>query len=313
MQAIVALIVDLVVGDPDCITHPVIIMGQLIAGTENMLRREQQTAKVQKMAGISLVLITISLSYGLGRILVTITSSIHKNLGIATSIWLISTTIAAKGLRQEAMAIYQLLKTGELDGARRAVGRIVGRDVANLDEASVIRATVESVAENTVDAVTAPLFFAMIGGAPLALAYRAVNTMDSMIGYKNQRYQYFGWAAARLDDMANYIPARLTALLLVLSAALLGLDSKNGWHMLRRDRLKHPSPNSGFPEAAVAGALQIRLGGESSYQGQASFRPYLGEPQQEPIPCHIHQAVRLMLTSGSIVALIALAVSMGNF
>ena len=302
VQAVVALIVDLLVGDPSFITHPVVLMGSLITWSEALLRYDNQTARSQKLNGIVLVLITTSVSYCVGKALIVVVTRFNTALGILLSIWLISTTIAAKGLWLEARAIYQLLETRDMMGARQAVGRIVGRDVSVLDEAGVIRATVESVAENTVDAVIAPLFFAMIGGAPLALAYRAVNTMDSMVGYKNQRYQNFGWAAARLDDVVNYIPARLTGLLVTLSAAIWGLDARNSWQVLRRDSKKHPSPNSGLPEAAVAGALQIQLGGESSYQGQVSFRPYLGNPHQGLAPNHIRQTMRLMMTSAIIAA-----------
>ncbi|NMB47162.1 MAG: cobalamin biosynthesis protein CobD [Firmicutes bacterium] len=304
MQAVMAFVVDLLFGDPSFVTHPVILMGKLISWGEGFLWHDDQDAQGQKLAGTLLVLGVVGIAFGVGYALLLMAAHIHGVLAHLLSIWLISTTIAAKGLWTEAGQIQHWLQQDNLAEARKAVGRIVGRDTAQLDTAGVIRATVESVAENTVDAVIAPLFYALLAGAPLALAYRAVNTLDSMVGYKNERYRDFGWAAARVDDIVNYIPARLTGLLMTVSAAFLSLDAKNCWLILCRDSSKHPSPNSGLPEAAVAGALQIQLGGESSYQGTVSFRPYLGNPGNALIPNHINQTRWLMVMSG-ILAILA--------
>lgn len=308
IQTAVAFGLDLLLGDPSYLTHPVVIMGSLISWCEGLFRREEDSIKRQRISGILLVIGVVGTAYGVGYAMIAIANNVHQVFGFMLSVWLISTTIATKGLWQEAHQIEGLLKAHNLAGARQAVGRIVGRDVDSLDEVGIIRATVESVAENTVDAVMAPLFYGLLGGAPLALAYRAVNTLDSMVGYKNERYLYFGWAAARLDDLANHVPARLCGLLIVTSAAIWGLDAKESWRILWRDSRKHASPNSGLPEAAVAGALQVQLGGENSYQGLVSFQPYLGDPTRNLALGHIRQTVWLMVTSGVLVVLIALAI-----
>jgi len=177
---------------------------------------------------------------------------------------------------------------------------IVGRDTGRMDAEEITRATVETVAENTVDGITAPLFYAFLGGAPLAMAYRAVNTLDSMVGYKNDCYLYFGRAAARFDDFVNYLPARLTGMLLVIAAFILRLNARRVWTVVRRDAPGHPSPNSGIPEAAVAGALGVRLGGWNSYQGSLSFRPYLGEAIVPLQADHIRQVVRVMYVTAAL-------------
>ena len=309
IQVVTAYIVDVFFGDPDFLTHPVVLMGRLINWGESCLRHDNQSPTRKMVAGIVLVLGMLIITYSAGYGLVLIAAYVHEVFGLLLSIWLISTTIAAKGLWSEAGRIEELLKLDNLVGARKAVGRIVGRDVTTLDDAGVIRATVESVAENTVDAVIAPIFFAILGGAPLALTYRMINTLDSMIGYRNQRYIDFGWAAARLDDIVNYVPARLTGLLLIVSSAIWRMDAKNSWRILRRDGRKHVSPNSGLPEAAVAGALQIQLGGESRYQGLVSRRPHLGDPRLDLVPGHIRQAMWLMMTSGFLAVCIMWVIS----
>lgn len=195
--------------------------------------------------------------------------------------------------------------------ARIKVGQIVGRDTKHLDSPEVTRATVETIAENTVDGIISPLFFFALGGLPLAVVYRAANTLDSMIGYKNDRYLYFGRVAARVDDVLNYIPARLTGLLLIAVAAILGYDAKQAWAIMRRDAKKHPSPNGGYAEATVAGALGIRLGGHNRYFGKDTFREYMGDAGRELEPIHIKQTIRLMygssLLAGALTALLSWA------
>ena len=213
------------------------------------------------------------------------------------SAFLLSFTISPKSLAKAGREIYVLLARDDLAGARKRVGWIVGRDTEELDESEVARATVETIAENTVDGVIAPLFFFVIGGVPLAFLYRAANTMDSMIGYKNEKYLYFGKAAAKLDDVLNYIPARITAVLFIVSAWLLGFDSRNAMRMMQRDAAKHPSPNGGYAEATVAGALHIRLGGINSYFGKKSFRAYMGEAIERTAPKHIMESIRMMYTA----------------
>jgi adenosylcobinamide-phosphate synthase len=280
--AVIAILVDLIVGDPRWIPHPVAGMGKVIIWTESHLRKWGTGPRKERLLGSLLVILLLSIVLIVTYVILAIASSIHPTLYIILSVWLISTTIAAKGLRDAAMQVFEPLAHGDLAGARKYVGYIVGRDTEQLSEKEVSRATVETVAENIVDAVVAPLFYAIIGGAPLALAYRAVNTLDSMVGYKNEKYRYFGWASARLDDVLNYIPARITGLLLwMVAVSSVGLSGRNAWKAMRRDAKKHPSPNSGIPEAAVAGALGIQLGGTNSYGGQLSERAKMGIPDRE--------------------------------
>ena len=233
-------------------------------------------------------------------------SSLNQWLGKALSIWLIYTTLAARGLAGAAKEVYSALVKGDLAEARRKVGWIVGRDTDKMDDRSVTRATVETVAENIVDGIISPMFYALIGGAPLAMAYRAVNTLDSMLGYKNERYIDFGRASARLDDLANYIPARLTGCL--LAAAFLFEDASRKTDGHNPGFRRHPSPNSGIPEAAVAGSLGIRLGGLNYYQGRESFRAYMGEDLVPLKPVHILQTVKLMYLTSVLMVLAGMLV-----
>lgn len=246
----------------------------------------------------------------LTALLVLLLYRISPWLAGAAEVWLISTTIASKGLKDAGMAVFTELRQGDIPAARRALGMIVGRDTGHLESPEIVRGTVETVAENIVDAIISPLFFALLGGAPLAMAYRAVNTLDSMVGYKNDKYRDLGWASARLDDVANYIPARITALLLTLCAALLRLDWRRCWRTVRRDARLHPSPNSGYPESAVAGALGIRLGGENVYHGVTSFRAYMGDPLRTMEPEDIIVASRMMLLSSAIFVCLCAAVAL---
>ena len=228
---------------------------------------------------------------------------VHPALGFALQVLWCWQALAVKGLRQESENVRRALVTGTLDGARKAVSRIVGRDTAALSREGVIRAAVETVAENFSDGVVAPMFWMLIGGAPLALAYKAVNTMDSMVGYKNDRYLYFGRAAAKLDDAANWIPARLAALLLVAAAPLTGQNATRAFALWRRDRRKHASPNSAQTESAMAGALGVRLAGPASYFGQVHQKPWIGDDTRPIEPEDITRAGR-MLYAGSVLALV---------
>ena len=209
----------------------------------------------------------------------------------------LSFMISPRTLGDAAREIYFLLDRENLARAREKVGWIVGRDTQNLNEAEITRATIETVAENTVDGIISPLFYFAIGGLPLAVAYRAINTMDSMLGYKNEKYFYFGRVAARFDDIANFIPARLTGMLFICAAMILKLDYKNAFKMMKRDASKHPSPNGGWAEATVAGALNIRLGGVNYYFGEPHFRAYMGEPHENLEAVHILGAIRMMYTA----------------
>ncbi|WP_379155162.1 adenosylcobinamide-phosphate synthase CbiB [Paenibacillus sp. sgz5001063] len=295
-----AYVLDRIIGDPRNLPHPVVLMGKAITTIERLIRRFCTQPRALKRAGVLLPLLVAGGAWVLTAVLLYLLSRISPWLAWAAEIWLIATTIASKGLKDAGMAVYEELRKGDIPAARKALGMIVGRDTTQLESPDIVRGTLETVAENIVDAITSPLFFALLGGAPLAMAYRAVNTLDSMVGYKNDKYLNLGWASARLDDVANYIPARMTALLLVLCAWLLRLDWRSCWRIVRSDARSHPSPNSGYPESAVAGALGIRLGGENVYHGVASFRAYMGDPLRTMEPEDIILASRLMMWSSAI-------------
>jgi adenosylcobinamide-phosphate synthase len=295
-----AYLIDRIVGDPRRLPHPVVGMGKAITAVERLIRSFVTRPSSLRAAGLLLPLIVAGGAWVLTAWLLRLLAEVSPWLPWIASAWLISTTIAAKGLKDAGLAVYNELRRGDIPAARRAVGMIVGRDTSALDSPEIVRGTVETVAENIVDAVVSPLFYALLGGAPLAMAYRAVNTLDSMVGYKNDKYLHLGWASARLDDVANFIPARITALILALCAWVLRLDWRRCIHTVRRDARLHPSPNSGFPESAVAGALGIRLGGENAYHGVTSFRAYMGDPVRVMEPEDIIRASRMMLLCSSI-------------
>jgi len=271
-----ALVVDAAVGDPARLPHPVVMMGRLIRWLEGWTYRKEP-GKRTFLLGVFLCLATVMVSglaaYGVVRCCMWV----HPWLGYAANVWLISTTIACRGLAEAGMRVYRPLAEGRMEEARLYTGYIVGRDTDQLDEPELARATVETVAENTVDAVLSPVLYGLLGGAAGAFLYRAANTLDSMVGYRNERYEWYGKASARLDDLLNLVPARLAGLLLAMSAVLSGNSSRRALAAVRRYARLHPSPNSGFPESAVAGALGIRLGGVNVYGGVASFRAYMGE------------------------------------
>jgi len=277
---LVAIIVDLIIGDPNFYPHPVVIIGRGINLLERLLRKIFVN-KLERIAGLILSIIIISSTFVVVDKLLDVAYYLNYYLGVTAEIWILAATFAIKGLAQAGMSIYQPLVEGNLEVARKKLDGIVGRDTAGLSAEEIIRGAIETLAENTSDGIIAPLFYAVIGGAPAAMAYKAVNTLDSMLGYKNEEYQYFGWAAAKIDDLANWIPARLTAFLFVIAAFLTGDNWQGAKKIIFRDATKHPSPNAGFPEAAVAGALNLKLGGINYYQGQESFRAHLGTGTEE--------------------------------
>jgi len=301
-----AVVVDLLVGDPKWPTHPVILIGRLIAWLERRLYPEDRLAGVSpgllRRRGIVLAAAAVAAATAAMWAAAEAASLLHPWLGYAVHVWFISSTIAVKGLGDAALAVFRPLSEGRLEEARAKVGHIVGRDTDSLDESGAARAAVETVAENTSDAFIAPLLFALAGGAPLAMLYRAANTLDSMVGYKNERYLHFGWASARLDDVLNWLPARLTGLLLVLSAALLpGLSPGRAFRSMATFARLHPSPNSGWPEAAAAGAIGIELGGVNSYFGRPSERARMGWPTRPLEAEDIRHAVRMLSVTSYIV------------
>ncbi|UPU36664.1 adenosylcobinamide-phosphate synthase CbiB [Geomonas paludis] len=269
-----AVLLDLVLGDPRALPHPVVGIGEMISSLEKPLRRMIPNVRV---AGVALLVITVGVSYALAASLIYAAYQLAPAAGFVVSLYLAWVSLAARSLHLESAKVVRALQEGDLPAARVALSYIVGRETAELDEPEIIRGAVETVAENTGDGVIAPLFYLLLGGPALAIAYKAVNTLDSMVGYKNDRYLEYGWASARFDDLANYVPARLTGLLMVLAAPLCGLDGDGAWRILRRDGRNHSSPNSGFPEAAAAGALGVRLGGANRYFGKIVEKPTIGD------------------------------------
>lgn len=270
--------IDLMIGDPHGFPHPVIAIGNLISFLENRLRNLfPKTASGEKLAGGLLWLIVVTISTGIPALLLWMCHTIHPLLRLFVESLLCWQILAVKSLRDETMKVYTALKNGTPENARYAVSMIVGRDTARLDRNGIIRAAVETVAENTSDGIVAPLLFMVIGGAPSGMFYKAINTMDSMLGYVEMPYKNIGFLPARMDDIANLLPARFSALILLLSGGILGLDIQNGWRIFRRDRFKHASPNSAQTEAVCAGLLQIRLAGDAWYHGVLHKKPYIGD------------------------------------
>ncbi len=293
-QVLAGYLVDGVVGDPAWLPHPVVAMGRAIRWLEGRLLRPAAAPAAQRLAG-GLVVAAVVAGAWLGAAgLVALAAWLHPALGWAVSTGLVATALARKSLAQHAAGVLEPLAAGRLSEARERLAMIVGRDTSELDAGEVARGAVESVAENTSDGVVAPLLYGLVGGAPLALAYKAVNTLDSMLGYRHPPYTHFGWAAARLDDLANWIPARLTAGCSALASAVTGLDWRRALATALGDGRKHPSPNAGYPEAAFAGALGLRLGGANTYHGRVSVRPVIGASGRLPGAPDVNRAVRLM-------------------
>lgn len=302
--ALCGFVIDLLLGDPAWMPHPVVFMGRCISALEKSLRSIfPKTPKGELAGGVILAAVLLLGTLAFTGLCVWGLGLVHPVLGFALQVLWCWQALAAKGLRQESENVRRALDTGTLDDARKAVSRIVGRDTAALSREGVIRAAVETVAENFSDGVVAPMFWMLIGGAPLALAYKAVNTMDSMVGYKNDRYLYFGRAAAKLDDAANWLPSRLAALLLVAVAPLTGQNAKRAIAIWRRDRRKHASPNSAQTESAMAGALGVQLAGPASYFGKVHQKPWIGDDTRSIEPEDITRA-GWMLYAGSALALV---------
>ncbi|MCI5596542.1 MAG: adenosylcobinamide-phosphate synthase CbiB [Lachnospiraceae bacterium] len=291
MKVIIGYFMDLIFGDPEWIPHPVVFIGKAIdkwkkaiqkwmygcsyeeAKEKYRLRNENQ----EFLGGCVLMSVIVGGTYLITKAVVKSAGKIHPKLGEALETFLIFQTLATKCLKEESMKVYDKLDRNDLSGARTQIGYLVGRDTEQLSEEEIIKATVETVAENTADGVVAPMFYAAIGGAPLAMAYKAVNTLDSMVGYKNEEYKNLGTASAKMDDLWNLIPARLSAFAMLGGSKLAGYDVKSGWKIFKRDRNHHLSPNSAQTESVAAGTLHIQLGGTHDYFGKPVKKPTIGD------------------------------------
>ena len=303
---------DLLLADPAWMPHPVVGMGRAIAALEKRLRRLfPATPAGERAAGRVLAAALPLGTFALAAGALALAYRLHPAAGFALETLWCWQALALRGLADESGKVYAQLAKGNLPAARRAVGRIVGRDTGSLTAAGVTKAAVETVAENFSDGVAAPLFYLLIGGAPLGLAYKAVNTMDSMVGYKNKTYLHFGRAAARLDDAANFLPSRLAALLWIGAAGLAGFDGRGAWRIWRRDRLRHASPNSAQTESACAGALGVQLAGPAWYFGEYYDKPTIGDDTRPVEPADILRADRMLYLAGFLALELGLGLRFG--
>lgn len=312
---ILGFLLDLLIGDPHWLFHPVRLMGRLTGFLERTLYRRESPGKEKKEMGqgIALVCLVLSAAGAASGALLVGAYHLHPCMGFFVETIMTYQILAIKCLKVESMKVYDALKKGNLTEAKKAVSMIVGRDTEALDETGVARAAVETVAENTSDGVIAPMLYLAVGGPVLGFLYKAVNTMDSMVGYQNDRYLFFGRAAAKLDDAVNYLPARISALLIILAAFLPGraFCGRKAYRIFRRDRFLHESPNSAQTEAACAGALQIQLGGDASYFGKIHHKPAIGDAIRPVETEDIKRANRLMYRAaflGEMLCVLALCI-----
>ena len=312
---VTAFILDMIIGDPHWLWHPVQGIGRLIEYTEQLLRRvfalrEERDADrgKKKVAGGILVILVLLPSVLVPMLILYAAERIHPYVRLAAEIVLCYQMLAMKSLRVESMKVYHALMKQDIEGARQAVSMIVGRDTEKLSEEGITKAAVETVAENTSDGVIAPLIYMALFGACGAFFYKAVNTMDSMIGYKNDKYIYLGMIAAKLDDVVNYIPARLSALFMIVVSGVLGMNTKQAWRIYKRDRYQHASPNSAQTEAVCAGALSIQLAGDAYYFGELYHKPVIGDADRPVLPEDIRSANRLMYGTSILTLLVSVIV-----
>ncbi|MBQ1690878.1 MAG: cobalamin biosynthesis protein CobD [Firmicutes bacterium] len=298
LSTLTAFILDQIFGDPRNFPHPVVIIGKLISAMERFTRKVfPKTNKSELAAGAFTWLVVATVSFAVPFIALVLLAKVNVWAAFALNIFWSYQIFASKSLKEQSMLVYRYLEAEDLPNSRKYLSWIVGRDTSELDPEEITKAVVETVAENTSDGITAPMLYMMILGAPLGMLYKAINTMDSMLGYKNDRYMYFGRIPAKIDDVANFIPARITGLLMCLTAPLIGLDGRNAYRIYKRDRLKHLSPNSGHLEAACAGAMHIMLGGDSFYFGKLVEKASLGDPDREVRITDIPGSIKMMYAS----------------
>ena len=284
----IAYVLDLIFGDPQNVVHPVQVIGKIISAGEKVLLRK----KYKFLAGAVLNIFTVSITY-------TLMYLISKSVKISVffmsiEIYLMYTIFSINSLAREGNRVYRIMKEGDIEKARKDLSYLVSRDTETMDEKMIIRSTMETISENTVDGIVAPMFYMFLGGMPLAMAYKAINTLDSMVGYKNEKYMDFGKFSAKVDDAANFIPARITGILIVFASMILGYDYKNSLKIFLRDRKNHSSPNSAHSEASVAGALGVQFGGKVSYFGKEIDKPTIGDKTKEFELKDIRKNIRIM-------------------
>jgi adenosylcobinamide-phosphate synthase len=298
-----AYIIDIIVGDPRWFPHPVAIIGRWTRFVEGKIRAHTTHAS-EKKGGIvlwfSVIIPAFFITYGITEI----SFFIGALFGMITTALLASLTLAARSLYKESRVVIDALTRGDMEAARKGLSMIVGRDTANLDEAEILRAVIETVSENLSDGIVAPMFYLAVGGLPLAMTYKAVNTLDSMVGYKDAKYMDIGCFSAKMDDVLNWIPARITGFIITIASFILRFNWRDSWRIMRRDGRNHTSPNSGIPEAAVAGALGIRIGGENIYSGEIIRKPTIGDRLKETDKKDVKKVWAIMFTSSLLMAII---------
>ena len=307
----IAYVLDLIFGDPQNIIHPVQIIGKVIdIGEKSLLEKKYKSDRKYKFfAGMILNITVISLTYGI-TYLIRRTSENSIILTVA-EIYLMYTVFSINSLAREGNRVYNILKEGNIERARKDLSYLVSRDTGTMDEKMIIRSTMETISENTVDGIVAPMLYMFLGGLPLSMTYKAINTFDSMVGYKNEKYMDFGKFSARLDDVANFIPARVTGILIVISAMILGYDYKNSLKIFIRDRKNHSSPNSGHAEAGVAGALGVQFGGKVSYFGKEVDKPVIGDKIKDFELEDIKKNIKIMYVASFLSLIVFSVISLG--
>ena len=302
---------DLVIGDPHSIPHPVVFIGKLISALEKRLRRIfPKTMRGENLAGAVLWILAAGISTAVPAAILWLCSRIHPALALGVEAVMCCQILCTKSLRDESMKVYKALGTGDILASRKAVSMIVGRDTAELDAAAVTRAAVETVAENTSDGIVAPLLFLALGGAPLGFFYKAVNTMDSMLGYVEEPYKNIGLVPAKMDDVMNFLPSRISAFLMLAAGAFIGMDVKNGWKIFKRDRFNHASPNSAQTESVCAGLLGLRLAGDAWYHGVLHKKKFIGDPIREITHEDIPGSCRLLYASAAVTLLVCAGIKL---
>ena len=301
----IAYVLDLIFGDPQNVIHPVQVIGKIISTGEKILLRK----KYKFLAGAVLNIFTVSITY-------TLMYLISKSVKISVffmiiEIYLMYTIFSINSLAREGNRVYRILKEGDIEKARKDLSYLVSRDTEMMDEKMIIRSTMETISENTGDGIVAPMFYMFLGGMPLAMAYKAINTLDSMVGYKNEKYMEFGKFSAKVDDVANFIPARITGILIVLASMILGYDYKNSLKIFLRDRKNHSSPNSAHSEASVAGALGVQFGGKVSYFGKEIDKPTIGDKTKEFELEDIRKNIRIMYVTSFLSLVMFSVISVG--